>query len=262
MASLYTPTLTYNPVTDPQGTRANHYQIERSPGDGFIYEAVYDPYTDTATPFYRAESLIIATAGSFLHEKYCYPGRDIARAGPRASYSVFFGPGNDLNDMGKSLVVPPGCFQSRQRGELTGAIAALRTVDRILSLKITGCGPVRRVIIKTDSEYLAKGATEWVFTWIQKGWIMSENSRVKDWDLWEKLMGVIDHIKRVWGVEVAFWWVPPRWNKDARSLAGMGLRVPPDTHVVTSKELDLELSSPGPWIYESVYHVKYRESQR
>lgn len=63
MASLYAPTLTYDPVTDPEGRRATHYQIERSPGDGFIYEAMADPLTGTATPFYHSDSLIIATAG-------------------------------------------------------------------------------------------------------------------------------------------------------------------------------------------------------
>lgn len=63
MASLYTPTLTYDPVTDPRGTKATHYQLERSPGDGFIYEAMADPLTGTATPFYHSDSLIIATAG-------------------------------------------------------------------------------------------------------------------------------------------------------------------------------------------------------
>lgn len=152
--------------------------------------------------------------------------------------------------MGKSLIAPPGSFQSRQRGDLSGAIAALRTVAQIIEKNLTGRGPVRRVIIKTDSEYLVKGVTEWVFTWMQRGWIMCGNSRVKDWDLWEKLMDVLDHVKRVWAVEVAFWWVPPRWNKDARSLAGVGLRVPPDTHVVTSKELDVEMSVPNPWSYE------------
>lgn len=67
MAALYTPTLTYDPITDPQGTQATHYQLERSPGDGFIYEAMADPLTGTATPFYHSDSLIIATAGKETH---------------------------------------------------------------------------------------------------------------------------------------------------------------------------------------------------
>ncbi|KUI53558.1 Ribonuclease H [Cytospora mali] len=270
MASLYTPTLTYNPITDPQGARANHYQIERSPGDGFIYEAFYDPHADTSTTCYRTESLIIATAGSFMHEKFCYPG-------PRASYSVFFGPGNDLNDVGKSLITPPGAFQSRQRGDLSAAISALRTVVQILKKGLTRRGPISRVIIKTDSEYLIKGVTEWVYTWVQKGWIRRGNSRVKDWDLWEQLLDVLDHVKLIWGVEVAFWWVPPKWNRDAKSLAGLGLRVPPPTVSpttacdVTSKEVsrvskeskalkdvDVKMSPSRAWLHESCYVVGRR----
>lgn len=58
--------------------------------------------------------------------------------------------------MGKSLVAPPGAFQSRERGELSGVIAALRAVVRILERGLTCRGPVRRVIIKTDSEYVVR----------------------------------------------------------------------------------------------------------
>lgn len=87
------------------------------------------------------------------------------------------------------------------------------------------------MIIKTDSEYLAKGATEWVFTWVQNGWLMCADPRVKDWDLWEQFLDVLDRTKSILGVEVAFWWVPARWNTDARSLAGAGLRLPPFYYV-------------------------------
>jgi hypothetical protein len=66
MASLYTPTLTYNPTTDPLARRANHYQLERSPGDGFVYEAMADPLTGNATPFHHFDSLIIATSGKSM----------------------------------------------------------------------------------------------------------------------------------------------------------------------------------------------------
>lgn len=63
MATLFHPTLTYDPATDPHGRSVSHYQIERSRGDGFVYEAMADPTTGTATPFYHSDSLIIATAG-------------------------------------------------------------------------------------------------------------------------------------------------------------------------------------------------------
>lgn len=94
---------------------------------------------------------------------FCYPG-------PRSSYAVFVGPGNPLNDAETPLLAPPGTFLSLQRGDLTGAVVALKTVVRIVEKGLTPYGPLRRVIIKTDSEYVAKGSTERMMTWIRKGW--------------------------------------------------------------------------------------------
>lgn len=94
---------------------------------------------------------------------FCYPG-------PRASYAVFVGPGNTLNDAETPLMALPGTFLSLQRGDLTGAIVALQTVVTILEKGLTAYGPLRRVIIKTDSEYVAKGSTERILTWLRKGW--------------------------------------------------------------------------------------------
>lgn len=94
---------------------------------------------------------------------FCYPG-------PRASYGVFVGPGNPLNDFETPLVAPPGTFLSLQRADLTGAVVALKTVVHILEEDLIPYGPLRRVIIKTDSEYVALGITERIFTWLRKGW--------------------------------------------------------------------------------------------
>lgn len=202
MAALYKPVLTYDPITDPTGRRANHYQVERS-RDGFVFEALADPLTGTATPFYRGDSLIIATAGkqahkehpptptptslsarsgkqaphnktqptdselpipgSYRHEMFCYPG-------PRSSYAVFLGPSNPLNDHSTSLVAPPGNFLSLQRGDVTGAVVALKTVVHMLEKGMLPFGELRRVIFKTDSEYVALGCTERMGTWLRKGW--------------------------------------------------------------------------------------------
>lgn len=93
---------------------------------------------------------------------FCYPG-------PRASYAVFVGPGNPLNDAEMPLVAPTGTFLSSQRGDLTGAVVALKTVVRILEKGLTSV-PLRRVIIKTDSEYVALGGTERMRTWLRRGW--------------------------------------------------------------------------------------------
>lgn len=98
MATLYAPTLTYDPITDPRATQATHYQLERSPGDGFIYEAIADPVTGTATPFYHSDSLIIATAGKRTHclaqtatgaDRRCVGGRKQERVAAVAISGLF-----------------------------------------------------------------------------------------------------------------------------------------------------------------------------
>ncbi|KAG8169450.1 hypothetical protein KVR01_000195 [Diaporthe batatas] len=220
MATLYHPVLTYDPITDPTGRRTNHYQVERS-RDGFVFEALADPLTGTATPFYRGDSLIIATAGSYRHEMFVYPG-------PRASYAVFLGPSNPLNDSGTALVAPPGAFLSLQRGALAGAVAALRTVVRMLEKGLVPCGgAVGRVIVKTDSEYVALGCTERIGGWVRRGWLGCGESRIRDWDLWEVVLALLDVIMHQWGVEILFWLVPAEWNRDAKYLAAEGLKIPP-----------------------------------
>lgn len=56
MATLYTPTLTYDPVIDLDGSRATHYQIGSPTGDEFIYEAIYT-YGRINAPPWRSSSV-------------------------------------------------------------------------------------------------------------------------------------------------------------------------------------------------------------
>lgn len=73
---------------------------------------------------------------------------------------------------------------------------------------------------------------------------MGSKSRVKDLDLWEELLRVMYHVQCYWGVQVAFWWVPPKWNKDVRIMAGMGLKVPL-SHWIISNEMSKALREKG-----------------
>lgn len=100
---------------------------------------------------------------------FCYPG-------PRASYAVFVGPGHPLNDSSTPLMAPTGTFLSLQRGDLSGVVVALQTVVRILEKGMITYGPLRNVIIKTDSEYVVRGSTEWMQTWLRKGWYVMSSS--------------------------------------------------------------------------------------
>lgn len=66
---------------------------------------------------------------------------------------------------------------TNNRMELTGAIAGLEALNR-------PC----RVHLTTDSEYLKKGMTEWVDSWVRRGWKNSQKKPVANRDLWERLL--------------------------------------------------------------------------
>jgi len=66
---------------------------------------------------------------------------------------------------------------TNNRMELTGAIEALKRLTR-------PC----RVVVTTDSQYLAKGMTEWVAGWQRRGWTNSKKEPVLNRELWEELV--------------------------------------------------------------------------
>lgn len=66
---------------------------------------------------------------------------------------------------------------TNNRMELSAAIMALESLKRPCS-----------VILTTDSQYLAKGMTEWIAGWVKKGWLNSKKEPVLNRDLWERLL--------------------------------------------------------------------------
>ena len=65
---------------------------------------------------------------------------------------------------------------TNNRMELFAAIAALRNV--------AGAAPVSMV---TDSEYLRKGITEWIYNWERRNWMTAARKPVLNQDLWQEL---------------------------------------------------------------------------
>lgn len=68
-----------------------------------------------------------------------------------------------------------------------------------------------RIVIATDSEYLANGATNWLGTWAARDWRTSGGQRVQNRDLWEKLSERMETYANG-GCEVSFWRIPRAWN--------------------------------------------------
>mmetsp|Transcript_17379 Transcript_17379/g.24918 ORF Transcript_17379/g.24918 Transcript_17379/m.24918 type:complete len:343 (-) Transcript_17379:151-1179(-) len=96
-----------------------------------------------------------------------------------AGYGVFFGP----NDLRNKAVPLEGSVQTNNRAELQAVLTALEIL-----LQEAETGDRRSAEVRTDSNYVKKGLTEWIHKWKQNGWRTKGGSGgVKNRDLWERL---------------------------------------------------------------------------
>lgn len=65
---------------------------------------------------------------------------------------------------------------TNNRMEMTAAVKALEALKRPCTVRIT-----------TDSQYLMKGITQWLKNWKRRGWKTSQDTPVKNEDLWRRL---------------------------------------------------------------------------
>ena len=65
---------------------------------------------------------------------------------------------------------------NNQRMELTAAAEALESLKRPCA-----------VTLFSDSQYVVKGMTEWVATWLDNGWMTSKRRPAKHDDLWKRV---------------------------------------------------------------------------
>lgn len=76
---------------------------------------------------------------------------------------------------------------TNNRMEMSAAIGALEALTRPCE-----------VVVTTDSQYLAKGMTEWLHGWVRKGWVNSKKEPVLNRDLWERLLSLAKTHKITW----------------------------------------------------------------
>lgn len=143
---------------------------------------------------------------------------DNGRSYPRAGWAVVTGtegPGGEPIAISGRLE-NEGPFgdvsvQSSNRAELRAVIAALR-VRRWAADGFT------TLVIASDSEYVIKGATEWVRTWLQNGWRTAQGTDVKNKDLWELLLGEFERCDDE-GLAIKFWKIAREFNVNADTEA-------------------------------------------
>jgi ribonuclease HI len=89
----------------------------------------------------------------------------------KGGYGIILKYGNHIKEMSGSEN-----RTTNNRMELTGAIVGLKELKK-------PC----RVTLHSDSQYLAKGITEWIQKWKEKGWRTASKKPVRNQDLWKEL---------------------------------------------------------------------------
>lgn len=79
---------------------------------------------------------------------------------------------------------------TNNRMEMMAAIKALELVK----------GTGREVMVCSDSQYLIKGASQWLQGWMSRNWKTSEGKAVQNQDLWEQIhaLSKVHKIRWVW----------------------------------------------------------------
>ncbi|KAF8534598.1 ribonuclease H-like domain-containing protein [Trichophaea hybrida] len=98
------------------------------------------------------------------------------------SISVYFGPNSPHNI---SQRLPAAETQTSQRAEIQAAVTALSILKKELDTVFS----IRKIVIATDSEYIVKAMSEWVFKWKMNKWRTTKGKHVTNRNLLELVLG-------------------------------------------------------------------------
>lgn len=139
----------------------------------------------------------------------------------RAGYGVCFGKNSDLNI---NDAVPGQHPQTKEIALLLGAAEALKSscehfspLPEFIEIK-NGEVVMKKVVIITDSPYLVKCMTEWVWVWQSNGYQNSKGEWVSNHVEITELASVCLEVERD-SIEVRFWLVEKGGVGDAKRLA-------------------------------------------
>ena len=109
--------------------------------------------------------------------------------------------------------------------ELCGGEDATTNNRMEMKAVISGLEALKRpctIDVYTDSQYVQKGITEWIWGWKKRGWKTADNKPVKNADLWQELDALVRKHKVSWH------WVKGHAghpeNERADALARQGLQ--------------------------------------
>lgn len=143
--------------------------------------------------------------------------------GDKVSVGIFFGYDNNNN-------LSTTVYEEHCTAQVASLKACSLTLSRFSALQMNwksenlrdGAGskrswPMHTLVIKSDSEYLIKGVTEWMPKWKSNGWKNCKGQPVANDKLWRSMDEMIVHLERKMNVQ--FWLVKKSLNLNARYLA-------------------------------------------
>jgi ribonuclease HI len=133
------------------------------------------------SPAYRCERSAGMRASPERPTQIFVDGSCLGNPGP-GGWAVAFGTDDDDMQAGPWGTTRSGSAPSttNNRMELTAALEALRAAEG------AGARP-GGILIVTDSQYVSRGAQEWLPGWKARGWRTSAGRMVANQDLWEEL---------------------------------------------------------------------------
>ena len=140
----------------------------------------------------------------------------------RARWAISVGPQSVI----KGRLESPGpehsnnrqVWQTSNRAELWAVIVALQ-------LRVWKGEGFDTVVIATDSEYVARGYSEWLPVWKQRNWKTARGSEVANKDMWQTLERAVQKVASR-GTQVLFWQIPRASNEAYRYVQEAAVRFP------------------------------------
>ncbi len=134
----------------------------------------------------------------------------------RAAWGVYFGPDCPRNAWGLLDRAVP---QTSSRAELEAVRNALGIVQ---GMKKAGeLDGWREVILKVDSDYVARSLSEWIWSWEKNGYVTRKGTPVEHGDLIREIHATINSMEEE--MAVRFWRVGREWNSEADALVNHAL---------------------------------------
>ncbi|KAH7042238.1 ribonuclease H-like domain-containing protein [Macrophomina phaseolina] len=161
------------------------------------------------SPAAHSDSVLIAVDGA------C---RGNGRPDATAACAVFFSqesPYNETHVLSGDGSTPT----TSQRAELMGGIKALEVGRRLADdPEEAGLEHLQQIVIKADSMYLVRSATEWIEKWKVRGWTNAKGTPVVNQDLFQLLEDRIQALEHM-DIVVQFLHVPRGQNREADAAA-------------------------------------------